>query len=80
MKAHTTSVLMQERACVALWNLAVNDGNKLKMAEASGIEAFVAGMEAHKTSVLVQDCAYWALWYLAAQGSLSQRIKAAGGV
>jgi formylmethanofuran dehydrogenase subunit D len=80
MEAHQASGLVQEQACAALSNLAVNDGNKVKIAEAGGIEAVVAAMEAHKTSVLVHEPACLALWYLAAQGSLRQRIKAAGGV
>ena len=71
---------MQQSACAALWSLAVNAGNQVKIAEAGGIEAAVAAMREHKTSVVVQEHACAALWYLAAQGSLRQRIKAAGGV
>jgi hypothetical protein len=71
---------VQQPACAALRSLASNDGNKLKIAEAGGIEAVVAAMEAHTTSDSVQEHGYWALWYLAQQGSLRQRIKAAGGV
>ena len=80
MEAHQASGLVQKDACAVLSNLAVNDGNKLKISEAGGIEAVVAAMKAHKTSVLVLEPACLALWYLAAQGSLRQRIKAAGGV
>ncbi len=77
MKAQKASVLVQEPACAVLRNLAVNAGNKVKLAEAGGIEAVVAAMKEHKTSVLVQEHACAALWSLAEQGSLRQRIKAA---
>jgi hypothetical protein len=80
MEAHKTSVLVQQHACWALNNLAVNAGNRVKIAEAGGIEAVVQAMETHNTRVLVQKRSCLALSNLAAQGSLRQRIKAAGGV
>ena len=41
MKIYRSIVLMQEQACGALMILAVNAGNQVKIAEASGIEALV---------------------------------------
>ena len=82
MKAHEKGVLVQQPACATLGYLAFNAGNKVKIAEAGGIEAVVAAMKAHKTSHSVQEHACLALWHLtAAQGSrLRHRIKTAGVV
>jgi hypothetical protein len=37
-----------------LYSLAVNAGNKVRIAQAGDIEAVVSAMKAHKVSVLVQ--------------------------
>ena len=71
---------MQQQACWALSNLAINDGNKVKIAGAGDIEAVVAAMEAHKASVFVQQQTCWALRYLAVNDCNRVKIAEAGGI
>jgi hypothetical protein len=71
---------VQESACWALGNLAINAGNQVKIAGAGGIEAVVATMEAHKTSVLVQEQACAALRILVINDGNKLKIAEAGGI
>ena len=61
-------------------NLAINDGNKLKIAEAGGIQAVVAAMKAHRRNVYMQQHACWALRYLVVNDGNQVKIAEAGGI
>ncbi len=81
MQAHKTSAGVQEHACAALKNLAVNPDNQVAVAAAGGIVAIVAAMQAHKRSAGVQEMAGRALRNLAANNpSNKDAISAAGGI
>ena len=80
MEAHKASVFVQQQTCWALRYLAVNDCNRVKIAEAGGIEAVVSAMKEHKTSVLMQERACVALRNLAVNDGNKLKIAEAGGI
>jgi hypothetical protein len=81
MQAHKTSAGVQEQACAAMKNLAVNPDNQVAVAAAGGIVAVVAAMQAHKRSAGVQEMACRALRNLAANNDNNEdAISAAGGI
>ncbi len=81
MQAHKTSAGVQEQACGALKNLAVNPDNQVAVAAAGGIVAIVAAMQAHKGSAGVQEMAGRALRNLAANNDNNEdAISVAGGI
>ena len=46
LEAHPAAAGVQEEGCAALWNLAVNAENQVKIAAAGGIEAILAAAQA----------------------------------
>ena len=46
---------MQGNGCGALWNLAANTENQVKIAAAGGIEAVKRALKAHKDAAAVQE-------------------------
>ena len=76
MEAHKTSVLVQQRACLALSNVAVDAGNSSKRVKSKAstgrwLEALVSAMETHNASDLVQKRACLALSNLGCASNLA---------
>jgi len=65
MEDHPTIAEVQEKACGALWNLADNDDNQVRIAVQGGIKALLNTMEDHPTIAEVQEEACGALGNLA---------------
>ena len=64
-----------------VWNRAHNVDNKVKIAEAGGIESVLTAMEAQKTSVRMQQQACWALCIFACNNAENNvKITEAGGI
>ena len=67
--------------CAALVNLAANNAeNRVKIAEAGGIQAIVEGMDKHKEHAGVQEHGCWALQNLADNAENQVKIAEAGGI
>jgi len=83
MGEHGASAAVQQHACAALCNLAVDDANKVrrgKIAALGGIEAVLQAMDTHLGHALVQENACWALLNIGwSTGDHQERIKNGGG-
>ena len=76
MRAHSGHAGVQEAGCRALWNMTLNDGNKVKAGGAGAIEAVVAAMRAHSGYAGVQEAGCSALRNMTANDG--NRLKAGG--
>ena len=71
---------MQEQACGALRNLAVDSDNQLQIAGEGGLEGVVAAMVEHIRDERVQEQACGALRNLAVNADNKARIAREGGI
>ena len=70
---------VQEAACRALWGLAVNADNQVKVAAEGGIRAILGAMQGHPASAGLQEAACLALCNLALNNADNQvKVKSAG--
>ncbi len=69
---------VQEAACRALWGLAVNADNQVKVAAEGGIRAILGAMQGHPASAQVQEKACGALLNLAVNADNQVKVKSAG--
>eukprot|EP00961_Rhodomonas_salina_P268111 3623285-Rhodomonas_salina.1 len=60
MKRHPEPAALQENGCGALWYLALNADNQLKIGGAGGVETVLEAMKRHPKSAAVQKngCRY----------------------
>ena len=65
MRKHKEHAGLQENGCAALWSLAVNADNQVKVAQAGGIEMVISAMKKHEGHAGVQEKGCAALWSLA---------------
>ena len=75
MEHHKDVAGVQQNGCVALWNLAANDDNRVAIAEAGGVRAVVEAMERHKDVAGVQQYGCGALRCFAANGKKNIYIE-----
>ena len=61
MQQHKRFAVIQEQGCCALRNIAGNEDNRVKLAEAGAIQVILGATEQHPTSPGVQLYACWAL-------------------
>ena len=79
MQTHLQHAGVQEQGCGALWSLAGNDANQVKIGEAGGVDAVVKAMQTHLQHAGVQEQGCGALMNLAAKDALRASIKDLGG-
>ena len=65
MKYHLDNAQVQHYGCAALQNLAMNDNNKVMIAETGGIPTIVSAMKYHSSNINVQHYGCAALGTLA---------------
>ena len=78
--AHPDNADIQHYACDALYMLAYNIPNEIRIAEAGGIEAVFAALRAHPRNADVQHSGCCALANLARNAENKLRIAQAGGI
>jgi hypothetical protein len=80
MKSHSSNADVQENGCGALWYLALNDNNKVTIAEAGGITTILSAMDNHSSNPFVQYCGCTALMKLVTNNDNNKvMITNAGG-
>jgi hypothetical protein len=76
-KTQVTCARGQEKACGALWNLANNDANKMKLVRAEVHMHIIRAMDWHQDDAKVQEKACSALWNLVANDANKVTLVAA---
>lgn len=80
MRGHALSAPVQEQACWAIKNLAVNATNQERLAEMGAIQDVLGAMRALPRHAAVQEQACWALRILAFRQENNQMVADEGGV
>ena len=65
MNGHRDHAAVQEKGCGALWNLAMNADNQLKLMELKAAQAVLEAMKRHRDHAAVQEYGCAALQNLA---------------
>ena len=78
MKNHPADAKVQEAACYALQNLAINDANEVRIAAEGGVGAIVKALQNHPTNAKVQEAACLALASLTINSANKAKAKSAG--
>merc|ERR1719488_45267 len=79
MKDYATHAGVQENACRALTNLAVNADNKILIAKEGGVPLILQAMKDYTTHAGVQEYACRSLWNLASNNADNQILIAKEG-
>jgi len=79
MRKYSIHCGIQEQGCGALWNLAVNADNQIKIAEQGGIDVTLEAMRTHRSHAGAQEAGCWALLNIGwSNQNLQKQIKNAG--
>lgn len=65
MRDYPASASLQQQACATLWDLTVNDSNKVRAVLAGAVDAVVGALAAHAGAPGVQEAGFGALQSLA---------------
>ena len=80
ISAHPTATQVQVRGCFALWTMAVDEDNQLKITSLGGIEALLHAMCAHPKAALVQQSGLFVLQIRAVYENSWVKSASLGGI